>query len=187
MPRRARRNSPNPGAQGFSLVEVLVSLVLSGILMAMVTMVMAQVVGNDETLKTLVGKTGEAATLRRILHRDLAGSSGKIEITPSGFSLVSGQNSLLSAPLPVKVEWTFQGGSLLRRESEPGIQYASVMTMVRAPRELRLEFYDLSRNTWVNINNSPDAKAVSGIRLSMVLADSSQMTIVERLPYATSF
>ena len=180
-------SSTHAPAAGFTLVEVLVSLVLSGILMAMVTMVMAQVVGNDETLKTMVSKSTEAATLRRILHRDLAGASGRIVVTPTGFSLITNQNGLLPAPLPVKVEWAFLGGSLIRREAESQLEYASSMTLVRAPREFRLEIYDLSRHIWVNINNSPDSKSASGVRLSLVLADKSQLTIVERIPHATHF
>lgn len=183
----AFRNQEPPG---FSLIEVLVSLMVSGILMAMISMVMGQVVQNDEALRGLVGKTAEAATLRRILHRDLSSVQGPLKLDPAGFSFPSTHNHLLAGPLPVTVTWTFREGIIRRLESAPDIRYASEIIFARNLRDWQMEFHDLNGNVWINGKSGAalgPANLISGLRLTLLFADQSQLKILERIPYATSF
>ncbi len=175
---------------GFSLIEVLVSLVVSGILMAMLSMVMGQVVQNDETLRGLVGKTAEAATLRRILHRDLAEIQGPIQLEPTGFSFPSSHTNLMPAPLPLTVTWSFREGSIRRLEAMPALQYNAEVVFAKNVRDWQMEFYDLATNTWLNGRGGASlglGKSISGLRLTLLFADQTQLKIVERIPYVTSF
>ncbi len=175
---------------GFSLVEVLVSLVVSGILMAMLAMVMGQVVQNDEALRGLTGKTTEAATLRRILHRDLAGIGKPITLHPAGFSFTSSHNHLVSGPLPLDVFWTFQDGVVRRVERLPAMSYASEMVFATGLRGWQVDYFDLKSGAWINGKSGTlpeNGVLLSGLCLTLVFADQTQLKIVERIPYVTSF
>jgi type II secretory pathway component PulJ len=188
MPKALRPNSPPGRSPGFSIVEVLVSLLLTGILMATISMVMGQVVSNDDILKSSQGKTVQAATLRRILHRDISGMQKPLAPSATGFTLISGNNHLGAGPLPVNVEWILDGNTLYRRESESELDYASTMVLASGLRGWQLEVFDIVRGAWIDPRSLPSpVPKLSGLRLSLVLADATQLRIVERIPHVAPF
>ncbi len=92
------RNHISPESQkGFSLIEVLIGLVLSGLLMSMVAMVLGQSITNNEVVRSSAGLSSRMFTLRRILHRDMQNiiPGSTIGLESNGFSVESTHNVIL--------------------------------------------------------------------------------------------
>lgn len=111
--------------KGFSLIEVLIGLVLSGLLMSMVAMVLGQSVTNNEVVRSSAGLSSRMFTLRRILHRDMQnvipGSAMGVE--DNGFSLETSHNILLKGAGPILVNWDFSSNMIRRNEESPDLDF----------------------------------------------------------------
>jgi prepilin-type N-terminal cleavage/methylation domain-containing protein len=180
--RASRANQPG----GFTILEVLVSLVIAGLLMAAIGMVMTQVVQNDAMLEEVQGASTRTATLRRMLHRDFQGMQGDIEPTPDGFTFPSTHNLLMDGPLTVQVSWSFTGGRVRRAESHEDMEYRLNQVLASGLKMWRMSVLDLKRNRWIDLLSAPldqlDVQA-GAVRLDLVLGGEA-LSILERIPYA---
>ncbi len=182
---------PSCRQAGFSLVEVLIGLVLSGLLMSMVAMVLGQSITNNEVVRSNVSLSSRMFTLRRILHRDLQNRKigGMIGIEGNGFTIVSSNNLLEDGAVTVKVDWDFSGNMVHRSERSEHIKYESSFQLLRGVTTWSLEFLDGKDNSWISamqykarpLNLKSKVKAM---RLNLSFEDGQHILIVERIPYA---
>ncbi|WP_031482613.1 PulJ/GspJ family protein [Maridesulfovibrio frigidus] len=185
------KNSHSLREGGFSLIEVLVGLILSGLLMSMVAMVLGQSITNNEVVRSNVGLSSRMFTLRRILHRDLQNRviGGILEMREDGFKLVTSNNSLEDGAVPVNVFWDLSGNMIRRHEDSDKLSYASSFQLMRGVSSWTLEILDGRDGTWISalqLENRPlnlDS-VIKAIRLNLVFEDGQRTLIVERIPYA---
>ncbi|WP_320171806.1 prepilin-type N-terminal cleavage/methylation domain-containing protein [Maridesulfovibrio sp.] len=176
---------------GFSLVEVLIGLVLSGLLMSMVAMVLGQSVTNNEVVRSTAGLSSRMFTMRRVLHRDLQNISvGKtLETGDNGFSIFTSSNFLVDGGVEVKAEWDFSANMIRRSESNENLGYSSSFQFLRGLESWRLEFLDSRNNAWVGAAQVgsravSSASGLKALRLELVFDDGQKIMFVERVPYA---
>ncbi len=175
---------------GFSLVEVLIGLVLSGLLMSMVAMVLGQSITNNEVVRSNVSLSSRMFTLRRILHRDLQNRKigGIIGIEGNGFTIVSSNNLLEDGAVIVNVDWDFSGNMVRRSERSENIKYESSFQLLRGVTTWSLEFLDGKDNSWISAMQYKARplnlkSAVKAMRLNLSFEDGQHILIVERIPY----
>ncbi|OEU70959.1 MAG: prepilin-type N-terminal cleavage/methylation domain-containing protein [Desulfovibrio sp. S3730MH75] len=176
---------------GFSLIEVLVGLVLSGLLMSMVAMVLGQSITNNEVVRSNVGLSSRMFTLRRILHRDMQNRiiGSVLETREDGFKLVTSNNFLEDGAVPVNVFWDLSGNMIRRHEDSEKLSYASSFQLMRGVSSWTLEVLDGRDGTWISTVQF-EAKplnlkrSIKAIRLNLVFEDGQNSLIVERIPYA---
>ena len=188
-----QRNHIYPESQkGFSLIEVLIGLVLSGLLMSMVAMVLGQSVTNNEVVRSSAGLSSRMFTLRRILHRDLQNiiPGRPLGVEGDGFSLESTHNVLLEGAGPIVINWDFSSNMIRRLEKSPDLEFENSFFLMRGLKSWRLEFLDADKNVWIS-RSQQSARALSGksvvkaFRLKLRFEDGKDVMIVERIPYAT--
>ncbi|WP_421903751.1 PulJ/GspJ family protein [Maridesulfovibrio sp.] len=177
--------------KGFSLIEVLIGLVLSGLLMSMVAMVLGQSVTNNEVVRSSAGLSSRMFTLRRILHRDLQNivPGRPLGVEEEGFSLESTHNVLLEGAGPIIVNWDFSSNMIRRLEKSPDLEFENSFFLMRGLKSWGLEFLDADKNVWIS-RSQQSARAMSGkstvkaFRLKLRFEDGKDVIIVERIPYA---
>ncbi len=177
--------------KGFSLIEVLIGLVLSGLLMSMVAMVLGQSVTNNEVVRSSAGLSSRMFTLRRILHRDLQNIVvGKgIYVEDSGFGLPTSNNFLIDGGVQVEARWDLSANMIRRHEENPAMHYESSFFFLRGLKSWRLEFFDGEKGAWVASVQFKN-RAVQGnsgikaLRLELNFEDGQRVLLVERVPYA---
>ncbi|NDV22194.1 type II secretion system protein J [Desulfovibrio sp. JC022] len=188
-----QRSHTLPDSQGgFSLIEVLIGLVLSGLLMSMVAMVLGQSVTNNEVVRSSAGLSSRMFTLRRILHRDLQNirPGRPIGVESRGFSLETSHNVLLEGAGPIVVNWDFSSNIIRRFEKSPDLEFENSFFLMRGLESWEMEFLDADKNIWIS-RSQQTARAASGqstvkaFRLKLKFDDGQGVTIVERFPYAT--
>lgn len=177
---------------GFSLIEVLIGLVLSGLLMSMVAMVLGQSVTNNEVVRSSAGLSSRMFTLRRIVHRDLQnivpGSSVGVENV--GFSLQTSHNTIMDGAGPVVVSWDFSSNMVRRFEQSPDLEFEASYLLMRGLDSWMIEFLDAKNNVWIS-RSQQASRVLAGnsnpkaFRLTLTFEDGQDVTIVERIPYAT--
>ncbi|WP_432734436.1 PulJ/GspJ family protein [Maridesulfovibrio sp. FT414] len=189
---RLRFSGLNSDSQkGFSLVEVLIGLVLSGLLMSMVAMVLGQSVTNNEVVRTSAGLSSRMFTLRRILHRDLqnivVGKS--VYVVENGFGLPTYNNFLMDGGVMVEASWDFSANMVRRHEENSALEYGSTYQLLRGFSSWRLELLDGKNGAWVaadQFRNRPlsTMPAIKALRLELFFEDGQSLLLVERIPYA---
>lgn len=179
--------------RGFSLIEVLIGLVLSGLLMSMVAMVLGQSITNNEVVRSSSGLSSRMFTLRRVLHRDLQNILvGKtVFIESEGFGLQTTNNFLIDGGVGVEVIWDFSGNMIRRRERSESLDYENSFQMLRGLKSSKLELLDGAKGVWISsvqYQNRPLnlKSAIKAIRISFTFEDGNSLLIVERIPYALS-
>ncbi|ACS81639.1 PulJ/GspJ family protein [Maridesulfovibrio salexigens] len=186
-------NHVSPESQaGFSLIEVLIGLVLSGLLMSMVAMVLGQSVTNNEVVRSSAGLSSRMFTLRRLLHRDLQNivPGRPIGVEADGFSVESSHNVLLEGAGPIIVSWDFSSNMIRRHEKSPDFEFDNSFFLMRGLKSWGIEFLDADKNIWIT-RSQQSARAMSGrsavkaFRLKLRFEDGKDVMIVERVPYAT--
>ena len=178
--------------KGFSLIEVLIGLVLSGLLMSMVAMVLGQSVTNNEVVRSSAGLSSRMFTLRRILHRDLQNIlPGKaLVVKDDGFSIESSHNVLMEGAGPINVSWDFSANMIRRFEKSPGLDFENSFFLMHGLKSWGIEFLDANKNVWIS-RSQMAARAMSSmstvkaLRLKLRFDDGKDVMIVERIPYAT--
>lgn len=187
----AEMNNTDRRQGGFSLIEVLIGLVLSGLLMSMVAMVLGQSITNNEVVRSNVGLSSRMFTLRRILHRDLQNRvlRGTIDVEGNGFRLSSTNNLLEDGAVAVNVDWDFSGNMILRSEHSESIKYESSFQLLRGVTTWSLDFLDGKENSWISAAQYKARplnlkSAVKALRLNLSFEDGQHILIVERIPYA---
>lgn len=189
----SRRNHALLESQaGFSLIEVLIGLVLSGLLMSMVAMVLGQSVTNNEVVRSSAGLSSRMFSLRRILHRDLQNvvPGSTIGVERDGFSVESVHSISLEGSGPLIVVWDFSSNMIRRVESSAGLEFENSYFLMRDLESWRLEFLDADNNVWIssaqqNARARGGKSTVKAIRLNLRFEDGQTIMIVERVPYAT--
>ncbi|TIH18067.1 prepilin-type N-terminal cleavage/methylation domain-containing protein [Marinifilum sp. JC120] len=177
---------------GFSLIEVLIGLVLSGLLMSMVAMVLGQSITNNEVVRSSAGLSSRMFTLRRILHRDLQNTipGRPVGVESDGFSLESSHNILLEGAGPIIVNWDFSSNMVRRYEKSPDLDFENSFLFMRGLESWGIEFLDADKNIWIS-RSQQSARAMSGkstvkaFRLKLRFEDGKDVMLVERIPYAT--
>ncbi|SDK54695.1 general secretion pathway protein J [Maridesulfovibrio ferrireducens] len=176
---------------GFSLIEVLIGLMLSGLLMSMVAMVLGQSITNNEVIRSNVSLSSRMFTLRRILHRDLQNRmiGGGIGVNADGFELVSTNNFLEDGAVAVDVLWDFSGNMIRRSERSEKIEYENSFQLMRGVTSWTLELLDGKNGSWISAAQykarALSAKSsIKALRLNLVFEDGQRILIVERIPYA---
>ncbi|WP_051249611.1 prepilin-type N-terminal cleavage/methylation domain-containing protein [Maridesulfovibrio zosterae] len=176
--------------QGFSLIEVLIGLVLSGLLMSMVAMVLGQSITNNEVIRSSAGLSSRMFTLRRILHRDfqniILGSSVSVE--DNGFGIKTTNNFLIDGGIKVDADWDFSGNMIRRHEENKSLEYNNSFQLLRGLKSWRIEVLDGDKGIWISgvqfssrsVTSTSDLKA---IRLNLVFEDGHSLSLVERIPY----
>jgi prepilin-type N-terminal cleavage/methylation domain-containing protein len=170
---------------GFTIIEVIVSLFITGLLMGALSLVMGQVVQNDTNLRASQGASGQEAVLRRLLHRDIQGIQTPLQVTTEGFSLNTSHNMLMNSPLPVDVAWSFTGGRVRRYEVNNELDYSMEQVLIGRLKSWRLSVLDPTQNRWLNLIGSSmkDLTAeFTGIYM-LLETDTTTMEIVERIPF----
>ncbi|WP_415715102.1 type II secretion system protein J [Maridesulfovibrio sp.] len=187
-----RNHIPSDSQKGFSLIEVLIGLVLSGLLMSMVAMVLGQSITNNEVVRSSSGLSSRMFTLRRILYRDLQnikpGSSvGGLE---NGFSLATSHCILRDGVGSVVVTWDLSSNMIRRIETSDDLEFENSYLLMRGLESWGMEFLDAEKNIWLT-SSQQAARAMSGnavtkaIRLKLRFEDGKDVMLVERIPYAT--
>ncbi len=172
--------------EGFTIIEVLVSLVIAGLLMAALGMVMTQVIQNDAVLADVQGASTRTATLRRLLHRDLQNLQGDIKPTPEGFAFPTSHNLLLDSSLTVHVAWSFTSSQVRRTESVSAMDYHVEQILASGLDSWGMKVLDLKRGRWIDLMGAPLDKLdihPGAIRLELVLGG-EDISLLERIPYA---
>lgn len=177
--------------QGFSLMEVLIGLVLSGMLMAMVGMVLGQSITNNEVVRNKVGLSARMFTLRRILHRDFQNRvpGGTLTAEDDGFELTTTNNFLLDAGMEVKARWVFSGNMIRRHESSAKLEYDNSFLLVRGVSSWNVEVLESRTGTWASLLQYKSQplrvdNVIRAVRISLVFEDGKSISMVERVPYA---
>ncbi len=182
-----------PDSQGgFSLIEVLIGLVLSGLLMSMVAMVLGQSITNNEVVRSSAGLSARMFTLRRILHRDLQNilPGSTIDVEDNGFSFESCHSFSFEGAGPILINWNFSSNMIRRFENSPDLEFENSYFLMRGLESWSLEFLDADKNAWIS-RSQLAARAMSGnsavkaFRLKLRFEDGKDVMIVERIPYAT--
>lgn len=192
MPEVSKIFFPRKEAQkGFSLIEVLIGLVLSGLLMSMVAMVLGQSVTNNEVVRSSAGLSSRMFTLRRILHRDMqnivAGKSLSVE--DYGFAIPTNNNFLIDGAVQVEAKWDFSGNMIRRHEENDKMNYGSSFMLLRGLDSWRLELLDGQKGAWIaspQFMNRPlqGVSVIKALRLQLTFEDGQRLLLVERIPYA---
>lgn len=172
---------------GFTILEVLVSLMIAGLLMAGLGLVMAQTLQNNSILQEVQGPSRKIAALRRLLHRDLRGIQTPVTPLPEGFLFKTSHNILMDGPLPVLVEWSFQGGQLTRTESAEDLDYRTKIVLLRSIESWKMEFLDMQQQRWIVHRGAPLAGGppqVGAVNFELHLGNDIVVNILERAPYA---
>lgn len=177
--------------RGFSLIEVLIGLVLSGLLMSMVAMVLGQSVTNNEVVRSSAGLSARMFTLRRILHRDLQNciAGSPISVVEDGFSIESSHSIMMEGAGPITIKWDFSANMIRRSENSMELEFEGAYFLMRGLKSWRIEFLDGDRNAWIS-GSQLGARAMSGeisvraLRLRLRFEDGQDVMIVERVPYA---
>ncbi|WP_244512187.1 prepilin-type N-terminal cleavage/methylation domain-containing protein [Maridesulfovibrio ferrireducens] len=187
----AKMEYPDMRQGGFSLIEVLIGLMLSGLLMSMVAMVLGQSITNNEVIRSNVSLSSRMFTLRRILHRDLQNRmiGGGIGVNADGFELVSTNNFLEDGAVAVDVLWDFSGNMIRRSERSEKIEYENSFQLMRGVTSWTLELLDGKNGSWISAAQykarALSAKSsIKALRLNLVFEDGQRILIVERIPYA---
>ncbi|MFW6388284.1 MAG: prepilin-type N-terminal cleavage/methylation domain-containing protein [Desulfohalobiaceae bacterium] len=174
-------------SHGFTLLEVLVGLVLTGLLGAMIAATASQNILSSQALLQQGQGNTERTVLRRILHRDIQnmqlGSS--LQPTNQGFRLKSGHNLLLNASLQVRITWSFSQGELVRREEKPGLGYIKQQTLCRELDSFKLEFLPAEAERWVELQAwlmDKKRSAPAALRIQLDMPGKKQIRITERVP-----
>ena len=180
------KSTPN----GFSLIEVLIGLVLSGLLMSMVAMVLGQSITNNEVVRTSVGLSSRMFTLRRILHRDMQNRmiGSVITVKNNGFGLTSTNNFLEDGAVTVEVFWDFSGNMIRRYERADGVSYSNSFQLLRGISSWSLEMLDGKDGSWIS---AVQYKAkplkmksfIKAVRLNLTFEDGQNILLLERVPY----
>ena len=174
---------------GFTLIELLAALALTAILLASLSMVMGQVVKNNELLMEHLGVSKDISTLRRVMHRDLQGllvHGQNFELTSKSMGFMTTHNLLMPAPFPVKVTWGMDSDGLYRREENAGIQYLSQTLFSEDIDRWDIDIFDMNRDNWVTLQNllmSESKPLPVAFRIRFSNEEGMETTIVERIPY----
>ncbi|WP_320006658.1 prepilin-type N-terminal cleavage/methylation domain-containing protein [Maridesulfovibrio sp.] len=176
---------------GFSLIELLIGLVLSGLLMSMVAMVLGQSITNNEVVRSSSGLSTQMFTLRRILHRDLQNIviNRPISVEKTGLSFESNHCILLEGIGAVSVFWDFSSNMIRRTENSNSLGYGNTYMLMRGLDSWTVEFLG-NNNVWVSRSQQSNRavrghSGVKAIRLKLRFDDGQDVMIVERIPYAT--
>jgi prepilin-type N-terminal cleavage/methylation domain-containing protein len=181
-------------SRGYTFIELLVSLALIGVLIMILGRAMGEIINNNDALSSTMESVSGSTTLRRILHRDLQGMqpSDQVELTETGFTLITGHNMLSNAPVPMNVEWDFSQNKVLRTETAvSNIDYTKEMDLVPSLEAWKLEAYVSGQNRWIDLTTwqlSKDAASewapyVTALRLTLAPENAQEMVMVERMPH----
>lgn len=184
--------TPADRQAGFSLIELLIGLVLSGLLMSMVAMVLGQSVTNNEVVRSSAGLSSQMFTLRRILHRDLQNIaiSKPINVEGEGLTFESSNCILKEGIDAVTVTWDFSSNMVRRTESSDALGYGNSYMLIRGLKSWSIEFLGGEKNVWAS-RSQQQARTLRGnteikaVRLKLKFEDGQDVMIVERVPYAT--
>jgi prepilin-type N-terminal cleavage/methylation domain-containing protein len=175
--------TPRRGA-GFTLVELIVALVALAILLSMVVSVAGQVAGHTRDLAARSQASGEAARLRRILHRDLAmADPATLALTGYGFVCSTSHNMFLGLPLPSSVEWDFSEGMVRRVEQCMGPSVLRRLTLMEGLTSWGLDILDRRSGRWLAAQGIQTATLLlpGALRLTLTFAERS-VEMTEALP-----
>lgn len=179
-------NKPQNGQEGFSFIEVLVSLVLAGLVMASLSFVMGQTIKNDEVLRDNTGISQQTATLRRIILRDFQNIDwgSTVAFTSEGFNMKTSHNMLEDGPVPNKVTWIFDDNEVVRNEYNEELNYETEIVLLPEIKDFDIQVFD-SDGRWKKLHNVLLSKGMvpRAVKLSLVLPSGKEVTIVERVPY----
>lgn len=180
----AARSGPRAG---FTLVEVLTSVVVAGLLAASLASLFGSALSAGSALEEASEAQQARAVLRRILDLDIRNMvvDEEFQITEQGFSLKTTHNHLLSGPLPVLVNWTFSPAGVVRVEEQPDLEYAKTLVLSDSLEHGEAAYYDLSAEVWVDGRawlRATERPAPAGLRLRLDLRDLGRVEIVQRLP-----
>jgi general secretion pathway protein J len=182
-----------PRASGFTLIEVLVALVVSGILITILAGSVQEITGASVLLDTRAELAKQGVTLRRVFHRDLQNMThpGSLSFTEQRLTFETTHSTLMDAPYPVIVKWDFSGNTVTRIEQNPDIEYESVTVIAEDIEQWSLEAFDDKQSRWLNFAilktvtaENPDAVLdLTALKLEVDFGGSA-MNSIERLPYA---
>jgi len=172
---------------GFTLIEVLVSLALAGILVSIIAGVMGQGILTSQALLRESRSETEKTVLRRLLHRDIKNMiwNSSLEPTPEGFRIKTGHNTLIPCSLPVEALWIFSNGKITRFEENKDLSYEKSHVLSRELKSFDLEFLTLEDKRWVGLESwlmSQDMSGPRAVRMSLGIGKNTSFEIVEHLP-----
>lgn len=168
-------------------MELLVAMALMGVLMASLSMVMGQVVQNNDVLTEYLGVSNDMVTLRRLLHRDLRDVVGDVELGQDGFHLETTHNLLQDSPLPMKTTWRITEGKILRSEGNEDLSYNSTRVLMEGLQSWNMELFDYEMNNWYDLTSIRLAQReveIGALRITIVDEKGQEKKMTERFPFA---
>lgn len=191
---RARRPRAVPRAGGFTLMELLVALAVSGLLLAMLGQTATQIMKTGQSLTERMRFNREVVVLRRLLHRDLQSLENlvKLRVSSTGLDFTTSHNLLSDRPLNVRVAWRFSGNRVMRSERKSSISYTNRIQVMERIQRFEVEMFITGDNRWVDItewrNNMGSimsrSKRLKALRMTLTMEGGDTITLVERLPYS---
>jgi len=183
----------NIACRGFSLVELLIALTVSGILLAMLSGMISQITSAGVLLDEESEKAKRQITLRRLFHRDVQNmvAPGSMVFEDNRVIFDTTHSKLLDAPFPVTVTWDFAKNRIVRSEEVEDLNYKREDVLSGGLSSWSFEAYDDKQSRWLNFNtlkavsakNKDMVNDLTAMRLKVGLGQVSVNTI-ERLPYA---
>ena len=113
------------GPQGFSLIELLVAMTITGILVVLLGQSMDRIMSNSAAIMNSLKYSDEMIALRKIFHRDVQNIAdfNTFSVGKNGFSFVTTHNLLSDGPVPVNVDWDFSRAEVNRIEQVTELSY----------------------------------------------------------------
>lgn len=162
-------------------------LVIAAIIGAMIASTAKQSILSSQALLQQGHSEAEKTVLRRILHRDIQNMqwASSLEPTNQGFRLTSGHNLLLTASLPVTINWHFTQGALIRKEERPDLNYIREQVLCPDLNSFELEFMPPADTRWIGLEAwllNQERPAPVALRLQLQLPGRNRWEIIERIP-----
>lgn len=183
----------NSKIHGFSLVELLVALTVSGILLAMLSGAIRDITGSSVILDSKAENAKQRITLQRLFHRDVNNMADpeSLAFEEEHVIFITSHSTLMDSPFPVKVTWDFSKKRITRTEEIEDMDYKNSSVIASGLGSWNFEAYDDKQNRWLNFNtlkaisaqSKEGVKSLSAMRMAANLGEVSMNTI-ERLPYA---
>ncbi len=188
-----RLSSGRGGNAGFTMIELLVSMVVAAVLMLVLGRAMSAVMRNAEVLQVRLAESGQYVTLRRLFHRDVARMSllGDMQVTSDGLAFDTTHMLLRPEPIPCTVQWTFSTtDGVVRREYKEMIDYDASIRLLPELEDWDLELYMSNDNSWTSLASwaislqaaKERMQWVRAFRLTLRQPGGQSVQIVERLP-----
>lgn len=178
---------------GFSLIELLIALAVSGILLAVLSGTMQEITGASMSLDNRAEEAKKRLTLQRLFHRDVQNMTEPESLFFEKESVIfnTSHSTLMDSPYPVKVTWDFSKKRITRIEENELIEYESKAVIATGLSSWNFQAFNATLERWMDFDalktvTAKSREAVLELSAMKLVLGFGNMNIntVERLPYA---